>query len=275
MVKKYKYILFVILMSSITSCYTKKNILYFKDLEDKQTWSSAIANKNNTPKFEVNDRISVRVLTIDKGTTDLLNSGVLINSSTSMAGGAAGGGNISSTTNTQNGYYVDQDGNIFLPYIGKLKALGLTKDELRQEITTQISRYIKDPIVYVDWLNFKYTIIGRSGTNVYHLENENLNVIEAIAKAGDFGSYADMQNVMLIREEGNERKMVRLDFQNSELLNSPYFYLKQNDILYVVPTKYADETTNKRLSQITTVASLATLPISLTNTILLIRARLK
>src|SRR5690606_8702934 len=127
MVKKYKYILFVILMSSITSCYTKKNILYFKDLEDKQTWSSAIANKNNTPKFEVNDRISVRVLTIDKGTTDLLNSGVLINSSTSMAGGAAGGGNISSTTNTQNGYYVDQDGNIFLPYIGKLKVLGLTK----------------------------------------------------------------------------------------------------------------------------------------------------
>lgn len=258
----------------LTSCYSKKNIVYFYDLKDSNTWSAPITN-DIMPKFQKDDRISVKVVTIDQGTTNLLNSSVLINSGASGMSATAGGQNVARTTKNQDGYIIDSDGNVFLPYVGKIKAEGLTKEELTVEIKKQISRFVKDPIVYVDWLNFKYTVIGKASTNVYEMQDERLSIIQAIAKAGDFSTMADMQRVMLIREEGGKRNMVRLNFQDSDILNSPYYYIQQNDIIYIEPKKYADETAQRQISNVTMVTSLVTLPITLTTTIMLIVDRLK
>lgn len=237
-----------------SSCYSTKKISYFNDLRDSTTWSAPITNYIQ-PKFQKNDKISVEVRTIDKGTSDFLNSGAIINSGAGTSTETA-----ASQGNKQKGYIVDQHGDIYLPFIGKIHTEGLTKLELKEAITREISKYIKNPIVYVEWMNFKYTIIGetqRSG--VYELQGDRMNVIEAIAQAGDFTKTAEMNNVMLIREENGERKMVKLDFQNSDLLNSPYFYIQQNDILYLTPSKYADQKPQSQIRQFTLLSTITAL----------------
>src|SRR5690606_22107748 len=124
-------LLLVLFVLFLSSCYSKKNILYFYDLKDSNTWSQPITN-DVRPRFQKDDRISVKVLTMDQGTTNLLNSGVLINSNVSGTG-AGGGESISTNTANQDGYIVDADGNITLQFIGKVKADGLTKHELTEE----------------------------------------------------------------------------------------------------------------------------------------------
>lgn len=244
--------LFAVLL--LSSCYSTKKITYFNDLRDSSAWSAPITNYIQ-PKFQKDDRISVEVRTIDKGTSDFLNSGAIINSSAGTSGEGSTG-----QSSKEKGYVVDEKGDIYLPFIGKIHAEGLTKMELKEAITREISKYVKNPIVYVEWLNFKYTVIGETkGTGVYELEGDRMNVIQAVAKAGDFNKTAEMDNVMLIREENGERKMVKLDFQSSELLNSPYFYIQQNDILYLTPSKYADQKPQNQIRQLTLLSTITAL----------------
>ncbi len=270
----YNIFIFIFVIIGLSSCYSKKNIVYFYDLIDVDSTTAAITN-NIYPRFQKDDRISIKVRSVDKGTSDLFNSGgVIMNSGTTAPSGSEGNNSdVSSTTSTQEGYVVDGDGRITLPYIGKVKAEGLTKNELADEISKQISRFVKDPIVYVDWLNFKYTIIGETGKNVFKLEGDRINIIDAIAKGGDLSFNADMKRVLLIREEDGERKFVRLNFQDSKVLNSPYYYLKQNDLIYVEPKKYKDETAVREITQFTTYARVLTLPLTLVTTVLVLLRR--
>lgn len=137
-------------------------------------------------------------------------------------------------------YLVTNEGEITMPVIGKLKVGGLTKTEAENKIREKLMSYLKEePIVTVRMANYKISVLGevaRPGT--FNIGNEKVNVLEALAMAGDMTIYGVRDNVKLIREDAKGKREIHyLNLNNADIITSPYFYLKQNDILYVTPNE--------------------------------------
>lgn len=137
-------------------------------------------------------------------------------------------------------YLVDNEGKISFPVLGELKVGGLTKRETEQLIIDKLKPYIKEtPIVTVRMVNYKISVLGevmRPGT--FTISNEKVNLLEALAMAGDMTVWGVRDNVKLIREEVDGRQeIVTLDLNKAETILSPYYWLQQNDIVYVTPNK--------------------------------------
>ena len=137
-------------------------------------------------------------------------------------------------------YLVDNDGKINFPVLGELKISGLTKRQAEQLIVEKLEPYIKEtPIVTVRMVNYKISVIGevtRPGT--FTINNEKVNLLEALAMAGDMTVYGLRDNVKLIREnENGKQEIITLDLNKAETILSPYYFLQQNDIVYVTPNQ--------------------------------------
>lgn len=137
-------------------------------------------------------------------------------------------------------YLVSNEGIIDFPVLGQLKVGGLTKSEAEDMIREKLKPYLKEvPIVTVRMSNYKISVLGevaRPGT--FTVSNEKVNVLEALAMAGDMTIWGMRDNVKLVREDANgKREIVFLDMTNADIITSPYYYLQQNDILYVTPNK--------------------------------------
>ena len=149
--------------------------------------------------------------------------------------------NITTTTSPSlQQYLVNNEGEIDFPVIGRIKVGGLTKNEAEDLIREQLKPYLKEtPIVTVRMANYKIAVLGevaRPGS--FTVSNEKVNVLEALAMAGDMTVYGVRTNVKLIREDADGKRSIHeLDLTKSDLVLSPYFYLKQNDILYVTPNQ--------------------------------------
>ena len=137
------------------------------------------------------------------------------------------------------GYLVSQSGDIIFPVLGRLHVEGLTYDQLRREIEGRLiqGRYVKDPVVTVELLNFHVTIIGEVKVpQMIHFQGNRLTIFEALAQCGDVTMDGLRDNVLLLRQKGNTTLVDTLDLTSKDILNSPYYYLQQNDIIYVEPT---------------------------------------
>ena len=137
-------------------------------------------------------------------------------------------------------YLVDNEGKINFPVLGELHVGGLTKKATEQMIVEKLKPYIKEiPIVTVRMVNYKISVIGevaRPGT--FTISNEKVNLLEALAMAGDMTVYGLRDDIKLIREDANGRQeIVTLDLNKAETILSPYYWLQQNDIIYVTPNK--------------------------------------
>lgn len=164
----------------------------------------------------------------------------------------------------EKGYRVDALGNIDFPILGKLHVDGLKISEVKNLIESRIKQgeYIKDPLVSVEFLNFKYTVLGAVANNgTFTVNGDRITILEAIANAGDLTSKARIDKVKVIREVGNEKQMFIHDLRSTDIFQSPCFYLQQNDIVYVEP-RYRKKDAEDRGWQITTllisIASLVT-----------------
>ena len=178
-------------------------------------------------------------------------------------------GEVSAPSGSQpsdQGYRVDADGYIDFPILGKLHVEGLRVSEVTSLIRQKIisGNYIKDPLVSLEFLNFRYTVLGavsRNGT--FTVEGDRVTLLEAIANAGNLSASADMGRVTVIREEGGARKQYVHDLRSTDIFKSPCYYLQQNDIVYVEP-KYRRKSAEDRGWQISaTLISLASLGVSL------------
>jgi polysaccharide biosynthesis/export protein len=135
-------------------------------------------------------------------------------------------------------YLIDFSGNIDFPVIGKIKLAGLSKSEAKNLLVTKISEYIKKPTVNLEILNFKVSVIGEvAKPNSYNIGSDRITLLEAISLAGDLTVYGKRDNVLLIREVGGKRSYNRIDLTNADFINSPFYYLSQNDVVYVEPNK--------------------------------------
>jgi polysaccharide export outer membrane protein len=136
------------------------------------------------------------------------------------------------------GYMIDSEGFLSFPVLGKLQVEGLSLLQIEKIISEGVKRYLKDAVVNVRMLNLKISVLGEvSSPGIIRLSNQRITLLEAIAGAGDFTPYANRTNVLLIREENGQRIYHRLNFQSGDLFKSPYFYLKQNDVLYIEPIR--------------------------------------
>ena len=141
------------------------------------------------------------------------------------------GGNMQLQT-----YLVDSDGNIEFPVLGTVHVSGLTRQELVEKLKQEISKYVQNPIVNIKIINFQVTVLGevnRPGT--FTVPDERLSLSKALGLAGDLTIYGRRDNVMILREIGDTKEYSYVDLTQSDFLNSPYYYLQQNDVVYVEP----------------------------------------
>lgn len=209
---KSNYIYFFLCGLLLCSCEPRRNLVYFSD-ESSSSKNSRIEQGEAVIKIQTNDllRISVSSLSIE--------SNVLFNS-----------------PSTQSSYRVDNKGNVNFPVAGNIKLEGLDLEQAQIKIVKDLLKYVKDPIVNVAFLNFKITVIGEvNRPSSFTIADEKVNLLEALGMAGDMTAYGKRENVLIIRESKGQRTMARVNLNNKEVLNSPYFYLKQNDIVYVEP----------------------------------------
>ena len=147
---------------------------------------------------------------------------------------------LTTTQPTLQQYLVDNEGRINFPVLGTLKVGGLTKSQAEELIIKNLKPYIKEtPIVTVRMSNYKISVLGevtRPGT--FTITNEKVNLLEALAMAGDMTVYGVRDNVKLIREDANGKQEIHtLDLNKTETILSPYYWLQQNDVIYVTPNK--------------------------------------
>lgn len=146
----------------------------------------------------------------------------------------------STSSSALQAYLVDNEGKINFPVLGELKIIGLTKKEAEQLIVERLKPYIKEiPIVTVRMVNYKISVIGEvASPGTFTISNEKVNLFEALAMAGDMTVWGLRDNVKLIREGADGRQeIITLDLSKAETILSPYYWLQQNDIVYVTPNK--------------------------------------
>ena len=218
---------FLILFALFTqsSCVMTKKTVYFSDLPDSIKLASLSTAQYAEPRIKIDDILQISIQTLDPQNSAVINQ---LNSSPAML-----------TAQTQiNGYLVDKEGFVELPMIGKLKLIGLSTYEARELVREKASFYFKNPTVQVRFANFKVTVIGEvSKPSTYILQNEKVSLLDVIGLAGDLTIHGKRENVLLIRDEDGTKKLARLDLNSSDLFKSPYYYLRQNDVIYVEPSK--------------------------------------
>jgi polysaccharide export outer membrane protein len=225
MTNKLLYYLFISLI--LSACAPTRNLTYFNDITVAGNYSEEIKNSIE-PTIQPDDMLSISVSSLSPESNLLFNSGVLPST-----------GNVSGAANRSNeGYIVDKKGIVNFPVLGSIKLAGLTKEQARDKITDAIKNYVKNPIVNIRFLNFRITVVGEvSRPATFTIPTERVNIIEALGLAGDLTPYGKRENVLIIREKSGFRTATHVNLGSTNLFGSPYFYLQQNDIVYVAPAK--------------------------------------
>lgn len=227
------------------SCGSSKQIAYFQNID---TLSLAASKGLYDAKIMPKDELTITVLTTNPEVSAPFN--LTVNSKVGSSGQmSSGGGSLQ-------GYLVDNDGDINFPVVGKLHVAGMTKTECEDMIKEKITPYLaktENPIVTVRTSSYRVTVIGEvSNPKVVPVTTGQMSIIEALAQAGDLSIYGKRDNVLLIREDATgEKHSYRLNLNDANLFNSPYYYLQQNDIVYVEPNKV--KTMNSTIGSSTTL----------------------
>lgn len=247
----------------LASCRPTRNLAYFSDLQEQQVYAEQIA-KSSEPVIQPDDLLSITVTSLNPEANSLFNRGVL------PAGTITNFSTDNRRTNIQDeGYLVDDEGYIDFPVVGRVKLGGLTKKESKDCLKALLQEYLKDPIVHIRYMNYRITVIGEvNRPSTFTIPSEKINILAALGMAGDMTAFGKRENVLVIREENGERKMTRLNLNNTEVLNSPYFYLQQNDVLYVEPDKARAVQASTNLRTITILSSLTSLAIIIVTRVL-------
>lgn len=163
------------------------------------------------------------------------------------------------------GYLVDNNGNIFIPVLGLIKADGLSRLEFMDSLNKRLEEYIKEPYTDVRFLNFKVTAIGEVGKpGTFTIPNEKLTVLELLGLAGDLTIYGKRDNILIIREQDGKRAFGRINLKDPSVFQSPYFYLQQNDVVMVEPLPSKPTSDEQANTRKLTYASIAVSLLSVT-----------
>jgi polysaccharide biosynthesis/export protein len=240
-------IYYLVALLFIASCGPTRNLAYFSDLKEQTSYSEEIKNVT-TLIIQPNDLLSITVSSESPESDLQFNRGMLANES------------------KLEGYLVDEEGYIDFPVIGRMQLAGLTKKEAKTKLAKALQHYLKAPDVSIRNMNFKVTVIGEvNRPSTFTVPAEKISVLEALGMAGDMTPFGKRENVIVMREAAGTRTITRLNLNSKEVLSSPYFYLQQNDVVYVEPDKIKQvqaSTNTKSIAIFTASVTLITLIIS-------------
>ncbi len=233
--KKYLSLVLLVLTFCLTGCMSYKKVPYIQNSADVDlTQGAGLYDARIMPK----DYLTITVnLPKDPEAVRMFNISI---SGAATTNSVTGTTNFSSMSSLQS-YLVENDGTIDFPLLGRINVAGKTRLELQDFIVDKIcpTYVVEKPIVLVTISSFKISVLGEvNGPGQYTISNGKVNIFEAVAMARDLTVYGRRDNVKLIRELANgEKKIVELDLNDASIINSPYYQLQQNDILYVTPNK--------------------------------------
>jgi len=249
-----KISIYLLLFSAIflSSCGSTPNVVYLSNL-DSTKYTQIPKAAFTQPLIQTDDILSITIQTQDVTDPSAFNQT------------SNGSGNAEQKSTEISGFLVDEEGNVEIPIIGAVKVSGLTTNRAKDLIKLRASKYYKEPTVQVRFSNYKVTILGEvAKPAAYVLPNEKVTIFDAISLAGDLTIYGKRDNVMLMRDNGDKKDIIRLDLTSSQVVASPYYYVRQNDVIYVEPTKARTAANNSaRTTMITIGISLATLLITI------------
>lgn len=245
--KNYKYRKMKIIKNLLTisfvaailvSCSSTKQVSYFQNIDQVDlSASKGLYDAKIMPK----DELAILVSTTNPAAAEPFNlyssrGGYGSGASSALSSNALGGGSYLVS------YLVDNDGNINYPVFGKLHVVGLTKVQVQEMIEEKLRAYFTEeehPIVTVRTSNYHVTVIGEvGGSRVINITSEKITILEALAQAGDLGIYGKRDNILIIRETVTGEKIThRLNLNDANIINDPFYYLQQNDVVYVEPNK--------------------------------------
>jgi polysaccharide export outer membrane protein len=246
-----------ILSVFVFSCASKKDIVYFQDTQDYET---LVSDNSYAYKFKVDDLLSINVSTLDPEASIPFNLITPPPTQNQLGGGVGQPQQID--------YIVNKDGNIDFPVLGEVNILGLTPNETKELLKEKLKTYLKNPIINIRLRNFTVTILGQVGApGTYQVNGEQITVLEALGLAGDLDIRGKRDNVLVIRDFNGTKISQRIDLTKKEALNSPVYYLTQNDVVYVEPNKSAvtSSALDNRANIVISIAS-----VLITSTVLLL-----
>lgn len=213
-------------LAVLFSCASKKDMIYYQDVDALDT-----QEKSNSYEIKIqpDDLLMILVSAEDPEIA------IPFNITTNVT--SAANPDVMGIQSSQL-YLVDAQGCIEFPVLGKLKVNGLTRSEFLSSIQNKIANYIKNPIVNLRIMNFKVSIQGEVTTpGTYPISSERITLIEALSRAGDLTVYGKRNNILIIREIDGIKSYNRVDITKAGFMNSPFYYLAQNDVVYVEPNQ--------------------------------------
>ncbi len=230
-------LLSIICLIIVSSCASRKDLVYF---QDEPIASETELGNMVELTYKTNDILTIDVSSIEPAAVMPFNLSPVSYATNNSASDLNANGNLMRQT-----YLVDPMGNIEFPVLGTLKVGGLTRTQTTEMLKEKLREYVKDAIVNIRLINFTVTVLGevnRPGT--YTVQDERISLSEALGLAGDLTIYGKRDNVFLIREINGEKKYAKIDLTSVNVVNSPVYYLSQNDVIYVEPNNAKIKTSN-------------------------------
>lgn len=227
---KLKYYLFATIVGLMCACSTPKDVVYFQGVDQLTPEQLSKMSQTYSTKITNDDLLSITVAAWDPESVSPFNPPVFAYSSE--------GEQPLVPSQSLYTYLVNKDGDINFPVLGEIHVAGLTKQELAKKMQEMISKYVENPLVNVQLLNFKVTMLGdvlRPGS--FTIKNDRVTILDVIGMSGDLPLTANRKNILVIRENGGKKEIHRMDITDPAIFESPCFYLKQNDVVYVEPIK--------------------------------------
>mgnify|MGYP001069499916 FL=1 len=218
---------FIFVPVFLGSCKTGKQLAYFQDLNSDPGKVQEVRIAAESPlKLQANDQMQIVISSVSPEAAQLFN----------MMGAAVAAGTNSQVM--QSVYTISPSGNVTIPGIGDVKVAGLTTDEAKIAIRDAVVPYLKDAVVSASLITFRVTVMGEVARPItLHVAGERMNLLEALGMAGDLTVFAKRNTIKVLRKTSDKVEVATLDLNNSDIMRSPYYDLKQNDIVYVEPVK--------------------------------------
>ena len=247
--------LLLLVLAILCSCGSRKDIVYFQDEPITNESLSQLSNDFEI-RYKPNDILTIDVSAEVAESVSAFNLPVVTYDTS--------GGTISQNNIIRQTYLVDPEGNIEFPVLGTVKIAGLTRVEATNMLKEKIGEYVNEFIVNIRLINFTITVLGEvNKPGAYTVQDERISLTEALGLAGDLTIYGKRNNVFLIREVEGKKKYAKFDLTSINVVNSPVYYLSQNDVIYVEPNNARvrsssfNPNTGVLISAVSTLATIA------------------
>ena len=226
-IKSHLFFKLLIVIILIQACTPMDKITYLNNSQRESKEISTIPPKHH---LEIGDILIVKVISRNEESNSLFNVETNTNNSNAR---------ITDASLYLNGFTINQEGTIDIPNLGKVNVLNQTLEEAEQTILKKAEDYLINPFVLVKLANFQFTILGEvNNAGNFPVYKEGLTIYDAIAMAGGINDYGNLTKIKIIRSENNKKQIHKIDLTSSDILTSDFFYLRNNDLIYVQPLKF-------------------------------------